>query len=387
MTLRDAALLSFLIILFLVVGVAGRETAPQPVVAAAVVAPVAALPVHLPLPDPLHGLYVTAWTAGTPKNLDHIFSLFATGEFNAVVIDIKDASGRLSYQPLDPTLQALGVGTNRISDLSAVIDAFHTKGIYVIGRVSVFEDPFYAKLHPEDAFVDTRTGGVWTDYKGIAWLRPDSSDVEHYVADIAKDAYAQGFDEINLDYVRFPSDGALQYLDTSHFQDDKATTMEHFFAAIGEAMKTAHIPLSADVFGLTMSVSNDMGIGQKADLIAPSVDTLAPMVYPSHFGDGAYGIPVPAADPYDTIHHSLSDGIAKLAAVGIDKDHLRPWLQDFTLLGISYTPDMVRAQIQAAADLGIDSWVLWDPANRYTTAPLTTPIAKTTAPAIGNTSS
>jgi len=319
---------------------------------------------HKSSPNPLRAIYVTGWTAGTSTRLQHILSLYEDSVLNAVVIDIKDATGRLSYMPLDETLLVSGVGTKRIRDLDAVIAEFHQRGIYVIGRISVFQDPYYGLRHPEDTLKNSRTGVAWADYKGITWLRPDSTAVREYVARIAQDAYAQGFDEINVDYVRFPSDGPLAYIDMSGFVDTKQVTMEKFFGALREDL--FGIPLPADVFGLTMSAKDDVGIGQKAALIAPSVDALAPMVYPSHFWNGTYGIAVPAAEPYKVIYKSLGDGIKKLEAVGIDKSKLRPWLQDFDLVGVVYDAEKVRAQIQAAHDLGIDSWMMWDPRNVYT---------------------
>ncbi len=321
---------------------------------------------HINTPSPLHGIYITAWTAGTPKRLQKILDLYDNSILNAVVIDIKDATGKVSYMPLDPVLASTGVGTKRIRDLEEVIDAFHSRGIYVIGRVTVFQDPYYATVHPEDTYNNSSTGLVWKDYKGIAWLRADSVAVREHVQAIARDAYAQGFDEINFDYVRFPSDGDLKAIDLSHLTKSRAETMQDFFIGLDTDLRSDGIPISADVFGLTMSASDDVGIGQKATLIAPSVDALAPMVYPSHFWNGTYGIPVPAAEPYKVIYKSLSDGIAKLAAAGIDKSKLRPWLQDFDLGGVLYTPEMVTAQIQAAHDLGIDSWMMWDAANTYT---------------------
>ncbi len=322
--------------------------------------------VHIALPQTVRGIYITAWTAGTPKRLVNILSMYDNSILNAVVIDIKDASGRISYQPLDGTLAATGVGTKRISNLPAVIEQFHQRGIYVIGRISVFQDPYHAQLHPTDTFTDIQTGEVWNDYKGIAWLRPDSVNVREYTEAIARDAYTQGFDEINLDYVRFPSDGDLKAIDLSGLTKSRAEVMQDFFVGISSSLRSEGIPVSADVFGLTMSASDDVGIGQKVALIAPHVDALAPMVYPSHFWNGTYGIAVPAEEPYKVIYKSMSDGIAKLASAGVDMRVLRPWLQDFDLVGVPYGSDKVAAQIQAAHDLGIDSWMLWDPANTYT---------------------
>lgn len=373
------ALITFFLVLTLLVETVGpdtrtlgttpADTAMQtsvhtPELTQGIDAPTDASIMHVTTPDPLRGIYLTGWSAGTASRLTHVLSLFDDSVLNAVVIDIKDATGKLSYEPLDSTLKATGVGSRRIRDLAGVIAEFHARGIYVIGRISVFQDPFYAPLHPEETLHDTRTGLPWTDYKGIAWLRPDSIAVRDYVSAIAHDAYAQGFDEINLDYVRFPSDGPLKYLDLSGFAKPKAETMQDFFVAMRESL--GDIPFSADVFGLTMSARDDVGIGQKAALIAPSVDALAPMVYPSHFWNGTYGIPVPAAEPYKVIHKSLSDGIAKLAAIGIDKSKLRPWFQDFDLVGVHYTPELVQAQIEAAHDLGIESYMMWDPRNVYT---------------------
>jgi hypothetical protein len=325
---------------------------------------------HITTPAHVTAVYVSGWSAGTKSSMDHIYDLLSGGTLTAVVIDIKDATGRLSYQPLDPTLRASGVGTRRIANLSALITELHNKGIYVIGRLAVFQDPYYAAAHPEDALHSLATGAVWQDDKGLAWLRADNPDVWHYTEQIAEDAYAQGFDEINLDYVRFPSDGNLQDIDESTFAKNKEDTIADFFSDVDATLRQQdHIPLSADIFGLTMSANDDMGIGQKLELIAPHVDYVCPMVYPSHFADGSYGFRIPAEHPYDIIHTSLTAGIAKLAALNIPADKLRPWLQDFSL-ATTYTPAMVQAQITATKDVGLSSWSLWDPRNIYTSTVL-----------------
>lgn len=323
------------------------------------------LGLHLPMPSVLHGIYLTSWSAGSQQTMDRIYKLIDSTSVNAVVIDIKDATGRISYQPLDPELLTLGVGTNRIRNLSKVISSLHERNIYIIGRIAVFQDPFYAKLHPEDAFVDNRTGGIWHDYKGIAWLRPDSQNVWDYHVRIASDAYMQGFDEINMDYVRFPSDGEISYIDKSTQIQTKADTIRSFFQYIDPLLRGQGMVLSADLFGLTMSANDDLGIGQKLEYIAPYVDIVAPMVYPSHFGSGSYGIAKPAENPYEVIRHSMSYGIKKLAVIGIGVEKLRPWLQDFDL-GAIYSPTMVADQIRASEELGLKSWMLWDPRNSYT---------------------
>ncbi len=314
----------------------------------------------------VRGVYLSSWTAGVRKSVERIATMVDQTELNAVVIDIKDASGRLSYQPLDPTLQAIGVGTNRIADLPALIELLHSRNIYIIGRISVFQDPFFAEKFPDEALKNKITGTTWRDFKGLAYLRPNSQTVWDYTVQIARDAYTQGFDEINLDYVRFPSDGLLFALDRPNQGSVRAEVLGTFFNYIDLKLRQeSHIPLSADIFGLTMSSQSDLGIGQILEIIAPHVDYICPMVYPSHFATGSYGIILPATKPYEVVHKSLSDGIKRLEAISIPKEHLRPWLQDFNL-GATYTPEMVGAQIQATEDVGLSSWLFWDPKNLYT---------------------
>ena len=329
--------------------------------------PVRTIPNHISIPTPLHAIYISSYSAGSKAAMNRINPIFATSSINAVVIDIKDATGRLSYLPTDPYLVSTGVGTARIPNIKSLIESLHQKGIYVIGRVTVFQDPYYAGLNPEEAFKNSETGEMWKDYKGIAWLRPNSEKVWQYAVTIARDAYAQGFDEINMDYVRFPSDGNLSLLDKTSFTKSRLLTMQDFFMYLDKELRQVdHIPLSADLFGLTMSARDDLGIGQTLAIAAPYVDYIAPMIYPSHFAAGTYGIPLPAAAPGDIISRSLADGSAKLAKLGIPKEKLRPWLQDFSIGGVIYTQEMVRAQIEASEALGVNSWMIWNPGNRYT---------------------
>lgn len=321
---------------------------------------------HIATPDEVRAIYISSWSAGTASSMKHLNAILDAGKVNAVVIDIKDATGRLSYMPQDQELLASGVGTKRIANLSALIESLHARNIYVIGRISVFQDPYRPTVHPEDALQDLTTGKPWKDKKGLTWLRADNPDVWKYIESIALDAYAQGFDEINMDYVRFPTDGALKNIDQSTFTKPKYAIIEDFFIHLDSVIRQQHnIPLSADVFGLTVSAADDLGIGQKIELIAPYVDYICPMIYPSHFADGSYGFKKPAQYPYEIIHKALSDGLVKLSAANIPAEKMRPWLQDFDL-GAVYTADMVQAQIDATAAVGLKSWLMWDASNKYT---------------------
>jgi hypothetical protein len=329
-------------------------------------APVAPPVTHIETPQTIRAIYISSWSAGTASSMAHINTILDGGTVNAVVIDIKDATGRVSYAPLDPELAASGVGTKRIAHLDTLIKSLHDRNIYVIGRIAVFQDPYWPTVHPEDALQDTTTGKPWKDSKGLTWLRADNPKVWSYIESIGEDAYAQGFDEINMDYVRFPTDGALKNIHQSTFTKPKQDIIADFFADLDTVLRQKdHIPLSADIFGLTVSAEDDMGIGQKIELIAPHVDYVCPMIYPSHFADGSYGFKKPAEHPYDIIHKALTDGIAKLAAVNIPAEKIRPWLQDFDL-GAVYTASMVQAQIDATYDVGLKSWLMWDASNKYT---------------------
>ena len=202
------------------------------------------------------------------------------------------------------------------------------------------------------------------------WLDPSKEDVYKYVTAIANDAYAQGFDEINLDYVRYPSDGITDLGDRPQTAAARVATVGNFFAYVDEHIRNeSHIPLSADIFGETLTARDDMGIGQKVESIAQHVDYVCPMIYPSHFAHGSYGYKNPAEYPYQIIHHALADGILKLTAAAIPTTVLRPWVQDFDL-GAVYTASMVQSQTDAASDLEVHDWLYWDPRTVYTQAAL-----------------
>lgn len=339
------------------------ESIPGPSVVTTAAKPI---PVHIQTPAEVHGIYLTGWTAGS-RSMNRVYGILDTTNVNAVVIDIKDATGRMTFEPLDPSLIQIGVGTKRISDIQNLITKLHEKGVYVIGRIQVFQDPFFASIYPDEAYRSTATLDVWKDRKGIAWLRANSEKTWEYVTVIAKDAYAQGFDEINVDYVRFPSDGDLSTLDKSTFTDSRSDTIEHFFQYLDTNIRGEGIPLSADIFGLTMSTkTGDMGIGQVVSKIAPYVDFVCPMIYPSHYALGSFGYASPSEHPFEIITQALKDGTEKINTIGENPTKLRPWLQDFDLLGVHYDTEKVTAQMRAAAGQGITSWLLWDPRNVYT---------------------
>ncbi|MEY2672071.1 MAG: hypothetical protein RL687_488 [Candidatus Parcubacteria bacterium] len=322
---------------------------------------------HISTPDQVKALYMSSWIAGVPSRRAKLVDIIDKTELNAVVIDIKDATGRVSFKTDDPFITELGSVENRVRDMDIFIDDLHKKNIYVIGRVSVFQDSYLTAKKPEWAITRKSDGKVWKDRKGLSFLDPAQEEVLHYTVAIAKASYAIGFDEINFDYIRYPSDGNMKDI---NYKLKEGTTrsdnLEKFFSSLNtEVKKENNIITSADVFGLTTEAKDDMGIGQIWEKIIPHFDYISPMVYPSHYPVGQYGLKNPAANPGIVINNSILGAIKKTEAMGLPKSKIRPWLQDFDM-GATYTDSLVRAQIDSSEKIGVNSWMMWDPKNVYT---------------------
>lgn len=326
---------------------------------------------HISTPASVRAIYVSSWTAGASKYRDPVIKMIDETELNSIVVDIKDSTGRIGFTTSDPELQKLGASEKRIPDIRALTNLLHKKNIYVIGRISVFQDPYLTKKKPEWAITKKSDGTVWKDRKGLSFLDPANKEVWKYTVALARDSYAQGFDEINFDYIRYPSDGNIKDINYRLVEGKtRADNLESFFKYLSEEVKKEQsIPISADLFGLTTEVNDDMGIGQVWEKALPHFDFLAPMVYPSHYPSGHNGYKNPALYPYEVINKALIGAAKKTVNAGVDIKKIRPWLQDFDL-GATYTKEMVRKQIQAVYDNKLSSWMLWDANNRYTSSAL-----------------
>ncbi|MBX4199218.1 putative glycoside hydrolase [Candidatus Parcubacteria bacterium] len=320
---------------------------------------------HVPTPEPTKAIYMTACVAATPSWRESLKKFVEETELNSIVIDVKDYSGSISFEP----------GANcYVRDLKEYIGELHKSGIYAIGRVTVFQDPSYAKLHP-DLAVQSKSGGVWHDHKGLAFIDVGARPYWDYIVELAKRSYGLGFDEINFDYVRYPSDGNMK--DASYTwtvaSSTKSEMLESFFSYLHDHLLGSGMKTSADLFGLSTLVNDDMGIGQVLEKALPYFDYIDPMVYPSHFASGADGYASPAEHPYEIIQYSMASGVRKEQALnaimGIASStpsKLRPWIQDFKLLGVAYGVPEVQAQMRATYDVGLTSWLSWDASNKYT---------------------
>lgn len=348
--------------------------------------------IHLPVPKPLKAIYMTQCIAASSNLRQGLIKLADKSEINAIVIDLKDYSGTVSF----PSETALPGGKGcTVPDFKDLVESMHDKGIYVIGRLTVFQDPLYTKAYPDQAVQSISTGTPWKDRKGLSFVDVGARAYLVYIISLAQEAYDLGVDEINFDYVRYPSDGNMKDTKYITIVGSKAEMLERFFAALTSGVreaiksKTGQVPvLSADLFGMTTTNTDDLNIGQVLERALPHFDYVYPMVYPSHYPPNFNGWSNPNQHSYDIVNFSMAKAVERTVAattsiasiayqrIGTStpavyekpiysKYKLRPWLQDFNY-PVAYTPEMVKAQIKATYDAGLDSWLMWDPANTYT---------------------
>ncbi len=357
---------------------------------------------HLLTPVPLKAAYMTSCIASGKKLRAPLVKFVEATELNALVIDIKDFSGMVSIDTGDPHFVVNTHGCN-IPDIREFIAELHSKGIYVIGRVTVMQDQVYTKSHPDAAVKRKSDGATWHDNKGLAFVDPGASEYWQYMVDLGKASHGVGFDEINYDYIRYPSDGDMANAKfTRTGSTTKAAMMKKFYAAVGGGMRQAGVPTSADLFGMTTTNTDDLGIGQVLENALISFDFVAPMVYPSHYPPNFNGWKDPNLVPYEIVKFSMQKAVtranmleqiesgwvapvvasssatsthgtasstAKFVPKGIYAQKLRPWIEDFDCCAPhthDYTEADVRAQMKAVYNSGLTSWMMWDPKNIYT---------------------
>jgi hypothetical protein len=316
-------------------------------------------------PEAVKGLYLNAYAAGSDAKLDRLIRIANETEINAFVIDVKEA-GEVSYHSRIPFANALGADRNYIRDVRAMLTKLRENNIYPIARIVVFKDGPLAKARPDWA-VQHVDGGHWLDRDGYRWVDSYNRNVWDYNIAIAREAIELGFAEVQWDYVRFPDvPGSLmrQGVWPAAEGRSKADGIRDFIVYSREKLGKYDVPIAADVFGLTTSAGTDMGIGQLWEKLADVTDVLLPMVYPSHYQRGSYGIAHPNASPYETVKTALEHGVRRSSKID-ESARIVAWLQDFTLGPPKYDPSYVRAQIDAVYDAGLEEWVLWHPGSNY----------------------
>ncbi len=337
---------------------------------------------HVKTPQPLKSLYMTACVLSTVEFKKEVVDVIDTTEVNAIIIDIKDFSGTISFPSDNPKLFGTQGTGCKATGVKEFIEELHKKNIYVIGRVSVFQDNVMTKLRPDLAVKRASDGGTWKDHKGISFIDVGAKEHWDYIVELSKESYALGFDEINFDYIRYPSDGNMKDIAFSHSDgNNKPESLKKFFVYLHDQLKDTGLVTSADLFGMTTTNRDDLNIGQVLENALPYFDYIAPMVYPSHYPNGFNGWSNPNNYPYELVYFVMKSGADRAEALKnatstpsdiakrVGKHQLRTWIQDFDYGG-DYGPAEVRAQINASVDAGVDSWMLWAPSNRYTVGAL-----------------
>jgi hypothetical protein len=322
-------------------------------------APAQPKPQPRPYPAEIRGVHVTMALASVPGKIDEYLSLTKHG-LNTLELDVKDENGEVGFRKPKVALAREVDAAKDYYDPVEVAQKAHAAGVYLIGRIVCFEDPTLTQGAPGYA-IRTTSGGVWTTVAGLGWANPYDKRVWDYNVQLGIAAAKAGFDEIQFDYVRFPTDGDLSAaVFPRKTKESKTAVITSFAKYAGERLKPLGVRVSADVFGL--SATRNMGIGQRPKQLGQYLDTIYPMVYPSHFGPGEYNLPDPNAQPGRTVGLALRDFDRQLT--GLDT-RLVPWLQDFTL-GRTYRLADVQDQIEAARDAGAEGYLLWNAAGLYT---------------------
>lgn len=332
------------------------------------------------VPTKVRGIYISGPMSGSAELLNNILNNAAETEINTVVIDFKDDEGRMTCNIDTPIVTEIGACRAYVKDIEGLVSSLKERGLYVIARVVAFRDPYLAEKKPEWS-LHLADGSLYRDRQGMAWVDPYRKEVWDYLVEVGTAAKNVGFDEVQFDYIRFSTEGSMKNV----VFDEEITKGRSKTEVITEFVKYAYENLasqglfvSADVFGTIIGSEIDANsVGQDYTEMAKHLDYICPMIYPSHYGAGNFGIDHPDTKPYETILAALQKSRQVLEEAAEEDGHVsnqaivRPWLQDFTAsyLGagnyISYDDAQIADQIRAVKDAGYDEWMLWSAANRY----------------------
>lgn len=310
----------------------------------------------------VRGIYMPLGLLTSQRRVLELIDLIDQTELNAIVVDMKNDRGWLAFPSALVEAKAGKAYQREVMDVHRFLALCKDKEIYTIARVVLFKDPALAAAYPEWA-VHTADDQLYVDTEGSAWLDPFRVEVQDYLVAIAKEVAELGFDELQFDYIRFPSDGPARQAKYSQesTRESRCTAIREFCARLGRELEPYGVFMSADLFGLTVWVDpeNDMGIGQRVIDIAPSVDYLSPMLYPSTFISGNLGYDDPMQYPYEIVYRSCIE-LSKRTTTRV-----RPWLQHYSWKGVDYGSEELRLEKQAADDAGTYGWMFWHAGGRY----------------------
>jgi hypothetical protein len=313
----------------------------------------------------VRALYVNRWAAQSRNRMRSLIAMADTTVVNAFVLDMKDEFG-LNYVSEDSTLRRNAGNAGSVPRLRELLDTLRAHDIIPIARIVVFKDSVAARLNPDET-IRTPDGSVWRDEKGVAWVNPYSEAIREYNIRVAEELVRLGFEEIQFDYVRFPepysrlpkqvfpgSDGA-----------SKPDAIADFLRVARGRLNALGVRSTADVFGLVTTVNGALEVGQHWEKLAPVADVLLPMVYPSHYPAGSFGVSRPNAQPYEIVKTAITRARERNEALGLGGERVRPYLQAFSLGQPPYGAKEVADQIRAVQESGFRGWVLWHPGSKY----------------------
>ncbi|HEX6632133.1 MAG TPA: putative glycoside hydrolase [Gemmatimonadaceae bacterium] len=350
-------------------GSAGHDSAPASPAGDTVPAAPA---VRGTMPSPLPGdapvvraLYVNRFAAQSTRKMAKLIGFADSTEVNALVIDMKDEFG-LNYASEDATVARNAGSHGRVRNLRALLDTLKAHDILPIARLVVFKDSVAARMNPSEV-IRKADGSPWRDKEGLTWVNPYSPVIREYNLKVAEELVRLGFGEIQWDYIRFPEPYAS--LPKQVFPNSggvsKPQALADFLRQAQARLHPLGVRSTADIFGLVTTVKGALEVGQEWEVLAPVADVLLPMVYPSHYPRGAFGIARPNAEPYQVVKTAIARAHERDAALGITGEHVRPYLQAFSLGQPPYGAEEVRQQIRAVYDAGYQGWVLWHPGSTY----------------------
>ncbi|NQV07319.1 hypothetical protein HQ535_12285 [bacterium] len=312
-------------------------------------------------PFVVRGLRVDGEAAGNSARFEDLLNLAEDSMVNTLVFDTKEERGYVLYDSAVPEASEIGAIRDTY-DPAEVLAAAKERGLYTITRIVTFQDPFRSVSSPEHAITDAATGGIWTNDAGYGWMDPTDPGAWEYPIALAVEACELGFDEVQFDYVRFPTDGDTQstLYDVGVDSTVRVESIATFLDTARTALHERECALSADIFAIVLSVPDDQGLGQRPEDLSWAVDAISPMIYPSHYGPGWLGFDNPNDHPSDVVESALELGTPRLIGGAI----MRPWLQSF-----GYSAEQISVQIDQAESLA-SGWLLWNAVSEFVAASL-----------------
>ena len=316
----------------------------------------------------VRALYANRAAAQNGPKMRHLIAIADSTEINAIVLDMKDEFG-LNFRTTNAEWAKNTGNHGVVRNLKALLDTLKAHDLLPIARIVVFNDSVTARVHPEWNIRNT-DGGIWRSKTGAAWVNPYKREAWNYNIGIAEELAKLGFGEIQFDYIRYPE--PYKSLGPQVFPDSKGVSKPDTLAAFLKEAKTRLNALgvrsTADIFGLVTNVKGPLEVGQWWEKLAPVTDVLLPMTYPSHYPAGSFGIARPNAEPYQIVRTAIDTARVRNERLGITAaEHVRPWIQAFSLGKPPYGASELEEQKRAIYDAGYDGWVLWHPGSKYET--------------------